>query len=75
MPSRPPCRSPREVTAAPAPRHPLPPQVDPTATLADCSARFLLLSHFLSRQDQSRKRGPSGVRGTKLVRWVGISGG
>lgn len=43
MLSRPPCQSPRGATAAPAPRHPLPLQVDPTAILAGCFAHFLLL--------------------------------
>lgn len=43
MPSKLPCQSPRGATAAPAPQHPLPPQVDPTATLAGCFAHFLLL--------------------------------
>lgn len=40
MPSRLPCQSPRGATAAPAPRHPLPLQVDPAAILAGSLAHF-----------------------------------
>lgn len=42
MPSRLLCQSPRGATAAPAPQHPLLPQVDPAATLAGYFAYFLL---------------------------------
>lgn len=70
MPSRPLCQSPREATAAPAPRLPLPPQVDPAATLAGCCCALpaFVPTSYLGRI--IAERGPSGVRGTKL-RWGG----
>lgn len=68
MPSRPPCQSPRGVTAAPAPRHPLPLQVDPTVILAILHASCLC-SHFLSRQDLSRVGAFWGERDLAEVGW------